>query len=91
MERFRGTNPLAVSICNRLQDIIITYNRKSTKLDAILYLGMKEMYAVNTIVSGDPSIERDPKTNETRLYGFLIVEVMRESYAALSPSIMLDN
>ena len=90
MERFRGTDPRAVDICNKLQDIICEYIKENTELKAILYLGAEEMYAVQTITRGDPSIDRDLVTGEVKLYGFPIVKVAKSSYAALCPSIMLN-
>lgn len=91
MERFRGTDSVAVNICNRVQDIIRDYTRKDTKLDAILYLGIEEMYAIKTIEPEDISINIDLETGEIELYGFKIVPVMRDSYAVLCPSIMLNK
>ena len=88
MKKFRGDDPVAVSILNKLCDIIDRYHEQDIDLEGILYLGRKEMRAIYTIDSMDFSIDRNIETGEIRLWGFPIIPVNKDTYAALSPSIV---
>lgn len=86
MRRFDGVDSIAVEILNNLVGMIDKYKQEDLELEGILYLGRKEMRAIYTIGPGDISIDRYIETGELRLYGFPIVPVARNTYAALAPS-----
>ena len=86
MEDFRGSDPIAVEILNNLLNMIRRYEKMDRDLEGVLYLGRKETRAIYTIAHGDTSVNRNMETGEIELYGFPVIEVVRDSYAALAPS-----
>ena len=86
MKKFRGNNPIAVEILNNLCELIERYKEEDKELEGILYLGRKELYAIFTIAPEDSSINRNLQTDELELWGFPIVKVLKDSYAALAVS-----
>lgn len=96
MEYFMGSDPIAVSILNGILDVLKNTTISKTKsqdecVTLTLYLGYKEMHAINSIEIGDSSIERNYKTGDVKLYGFHVIPVLMDSYAKAVAAIDLKQ
>jgi len=95
IENFKGTPAEAIHILNRVLNVLrnntIEYAEKEAgdKIGLVLYLGYKQMRAIQYIVQGDASITYDAKANRIYLYDFPIVPVCEEDYAKVTVSLNL--
>ena len=83
MREFRGDYS---GILNSILRMIDMYGLENKELEGVIYLGRKEMRAIYSVPFGDISIDHDIKTGDIRLYGFPIIPVAMDTYAALAPS-----
>ena len=83
MIKFRGDYS---GILNSILRMIDMYELENKELDGVIYLGRKEIRAIHSIQFGDISIDRNIETGDIKLYGFPIIPVAMDTYAALAPS-----